>query len=168
MLLYTIWNTRTESIELISVSQQCVIVFWKKSLKWSRKLFWKVQFFVPSILIFFFNQKWSRGTPAYSSAICINLLVYTYLVGQLRRGFWQKWSRISSSHCSFIESPLSGKLHIMLTGIKKDHKVWSQLIKSDERHETIYHCYICPKMPRMHIGDCFINTTQSTNAERGD
>lgn len=41
---------------------------------------------------------------------------------------------------NYDEIRLNGKLHVILTGTKKDCKVCSCRNKSDGRHETTYYC----------------------------
>lgn len=51
---------------------------------------------------------------------------------------------------------MNRKLHVMLTGIKKDYKVCSQQNKKDKRYQTIFHYDTFPDKPRIYLGNGLI------------
>ncbi|CAK9810345.1 PiggyBac transposable element-derived protein 4 [Anthophora quadrimaculata] len=126
--------------------------FLKKSLKWWRKLFfWGLEICSINSYILYKLEKKQRNERPLS-----HLRYVKTLVDQLRGDFRQNRDRISAFTSTFDEIRLNEKLHIILTGTKKDCKVCSQRSKPGGRHETRYYCDTCPDKPRMHLGDCFI------------
>lgn len=126
--------------------------FLRKSLKWWRKLFFGgLEICSINSYILYKSIKKQRNERPLS-----HLQYVKTLVDQLRGDFRQTRDRASTSTSSFNEIRLNGKLHVILTGVKKDCKVCSQRNKPGERHQTTYYCDTCPDKPRMHLGDCFI------------
>ncbi|CAD1470709.1 unnamed protein product, partial [Heterotrigona itama] len=77
------------------------------------------------------------------------------LVEQFRGDFHQARDRASTF--SFDEVRSNGKLHVILTGIKKGCKICSQRNKPGKKHQTTFYCdFTCSDKPRMHLGDSFI------------
>lgn len=117
--------------------------FLRKALKW----WWKL--FLMGLEIRVINSY-----ILYKSAKKHGNFVKT-LVNQLR-DFCRTRHRASTSTCSYDEVRSNGKLHVMLTGVRKDYKVCSWRNKPGERHQTIHYCDTCLDKLRMHLGDCFI------------
>lgn len=124
--------------------------FLKKSLKWWRKLFfWGLEIcIINSYILYKQVKRQSNERPL------IHLQFRKNLVNKLKGDFRQPRERASKSTSNPDEIRLNGKLHVILTGTKKDYKVCSTRSKPGGRHKTTYYCDTCPDKPRMHLGEC--------------
>lgn len=126
--------------------------FLRKSLKWWRKLFfWGLEICSVNSYLLYKMTKQQRG----EQPLC-HLRYMKTLVQQLTGDFHHARARASTSTSSFEKDRLNGKLHNILTGVRKDCKVCSQRSTPGKRHQTTYYCDTCPDKPGMHLGNCFI------------
>nr|XP_027198261.1 piggyBac transposable element-derived protein 4-like [Dermatophagoides pteronyssinus] len=122
--------------------------FMRKSIKWWKKLFfWGMEISIINSFILYKEVKKKNNEESLS-----HLQYIKTLVDELKGSFvrYDK-NRYLSSH---NDTRMNGKLHIMLTGKKKDCVVCSNRV-SGKRHETTYFCDSCPDKPRLHLGTCF-------------
>ncbi|CAK9832768.1 PiggyBac transposable element-derived protein 4 [Anthophora retusa] len=125
--------------------------FMSKSLKWWRKLFfWGLEICIINSYILYKEVKRQRNERPLS-----HLQFRKDLVNNMRGDFRQTRERASKSTSNPDEVRLNGKLHVILTGTKKDCKVCSTRNKPGGRHEMTYYCDTCPNKPRMHLGECY-------------
>lgn len=124
--------------------------FMKKSLKWWRKLFfWELEICIINSYILYKQVKRQRNERPLT-----HLQFRKNLVNKLKGDFRQPRERASKSTSNPDEVRLNGKLHVILTGTKKDYKVCSTRNKPGGTHKTTYYCDTCPDKPRMHLGEC--------------
>ncbi|XP_058792504.1 piggyBac transposable element-derived protein 4-like [Phymastichus coffea] len=126
--------------------------FLRKSLKWWRKLFfWGLEICLINSYILYKTTKEQRSERP------LNHLQYLKtLVKQLTGDFHQPRDRASTSTAESDNIRLNGKLHSILTGVRKDCKVCSRRSKPGKRHQTTYYCDTCPDKPGMHLGSCYL------------
>ncbi|KAI4480344.1 hypothetical protein M0804_010342 [Polistes exclamans] len=129
-----------------------VLCFLRKSLKWWRKLFsWGLEICSVDSYLLYKMTKQQRG----EQPLC-HLRYAKTLVQQLTGDFHQARARASTSTSSFENDRLNGKLHNILTGVRKDCKICSQRSTPGKRHQTTYYCDTCPDKPGMHLANCYI------------
>ncbi|CAK9804154.1 PiggyBac transposable element-derived protein 4 [Anthophora plagiata] len=126
--------------------------FMRKSLKWWRKLFfWGLEICIINSYILYKLVKKQRNEKPLN-----HLQFRKILVKQLKGDFRQP-RRVSTSTSNSDNIRLNGKLHVMLSGAKRDCKVCSNRNTPGGRRETSSYCDTCPQKPRMHLGQCFVN-----------
>ncbi|KAK2574890.1 hypothetical protein KPH14_008342 [Odynerus spinipes] len=126
--------------------------FLRKSLKWWRKPFFGgLEICSINSYLLYKMTKQQRGEQPLS-----HLKYVKTLVKQLTGDFHQIRARSSTSTSSSENDRLNGKLHNILTGVRKDCKVCSKRTKHDKRHQTTYYCDTCPDKPGIHLGNCFM------------
>ncbi|KAK2577923.1 hypothetical protein KPH14_011868 [Odynerus spinipes] len=126
--------------------------FLRKSLKWWRKLFfWGLEISSKNSYILYKATKQQRSEQRLNHLRYLKALVHQ-LTGDVR----QSRNRASTSISDSEEIRLNGKLHNLLTGVRKDCKVCSQRNKPGKRHQTTYYCNTCPDKPGMHLGNCYM------------
>ncbi|XP_035737648.1 piggyBac transposable element-derived protein 4-like isoform X2 [Vespa mandarinia] len=126
--------------------------FLRKSLKWWRKLFfWGLEICaINSYILYKITEEQRRQRPLK------HLPYVKTLVQQLTGDFHQIRDRASISTSNSEKIRLNGKLHNILTGVRKDCKVCSQRNKLGKRHQTTYYCDTCPEKPGIHLGNCYM------------
>ncbi|KOX76061.1 hypothetical protein WN51_12873, partial [Melipona quadrifasciata] len=110
--------------------------------KWWRKLFfWGLEICLINSYILYKQVKRQRNEQPLTHLHFRKILV--------RGDFRQPRDRASRSTSNSDEIRLNEKLHVILTGTKKDCKVCSSRNKPGGRHETTYYCDACPEKPRI-------------------
>ncbi|XP_015187591.1 PREDICTED: piggyBac transposable element-derived protein 4-like [Polistes dominula] len=126
--------------------------FMRKPSKWWRMLFfWGLEICLINSYILYKLVKRQRNEQP------LNHLQFRKMLVKQLKGDFQQPRRPSTSTSNSDEIRLNGKLHVMLSGTKRDCKVCSIRNTPGGRRETSSYCDTCPDKPRMHLGQCFIN-----------